>query len=96
MARRPGYTVEEARADAREWIKGTTTHDGTRGWRVACALLDERIAELETAIYKSWSLLGPLSMGVEGAVRREVCTASNILGNVIGKGRSSHGDTERE
>lgn len=43
------YTIDEARADAREWIKGVTVHDGTRGWRVCCALLEGRIAELEDA-----------------------------------------------
>lgn len=47
MAGLPGYTVEEARADAREWIKGATVHDGSRGWRVCCAILDERLDELE-------------------------------------------------
>lgn len=46
------YTIDEARADAREWIKGVTVHDGTRGWRVCCALLEERITELETAARK--------------------------------------------
>lgn len=50
MAGAPGYTVDEARADAREWIKGTTLHGGSRGWRVCCAILDERIAELEAAL----------------------------------------------
>ena len=38
MAGAPGYTVDEARADAREWIKGTTLHGGSRGWRVCCAI----------------------------------------------------------
>ena len=50
MAGRPGYTVEEARADAREWIRSATMHDGSRGWRVCCAILDERIAELEREV----------------------------------------------
>lgn len=44
------YTVDEAREDARQWIRGVTVHDGTRGWRLACALMDARMTEFEAAL----------------------------------------------
>lgn len=51
MAGAPGYTVDEARADAREWASAIgTMYEGKRGWRVCCAILDERIAELEATV----------------------------------------------
>lgn len=62
-------------------------------------LVDElraRIAKLERAMYSAHHLLGSLSMGVEGHLRGRICTASNILGNAIGRQRSSHGNAEEE
>ena len=50
MAGAPGYTVEEAIADAREWSAGETMYEGKRGWRVCCAILVEHIDELERAL----------------------------------------------
>ncbi len=92
MTGRPGYTVEEARADAREWIKGVTAHEGSRGWRVCCAILDERIEELEKmlrGIVQHWDEFGGM-MGVKddyGLGER-----LDAAGRLIGKG-SADADT---
>ena len=56
----------------------------------------ERVVELERAAVNAVHLLAILSMGVEGAIRREVCTAMNILAKPLNKERSSHGDEDRE
>ena len=58
--------------------------------------LDRQLNMLRVAAFKAKDLLATLSMAVEGDVRREVCTAMNILAKPLGKARSSHGDAERE
>lgn len=47
MAGIPGYTVQDAIDDAREWTRGQTFSEGSRGWRVCCSVLADRVEELE-------------------------------------------------
>ena len=56
----------------------------------------KRIEELEAALYKAHGILGGLSMGTDGRLRRRICTVYNIVGKPLGKGRSSHGDEADE
>ena len=58
--------------------------------------LERTVFELQVSAFKAKGLLASLSMGTDGAIRREVCTAMNILAKPLGKARSSHGDAERE
>ena len=53
-----------------------------------------RIAELEAAMLRAHGILGSLSMGTEGALRQRICTVYNIIGEPIGKPRSSHGEEQ--
>jgi len=61
-----------------------------------CKADAERIVELEVALYKAHGILGGLSMGTDGHLRRRICTVYNIVGKPLGKGRSSHGDETDE
>ena len=54
------------------------------------------IAEYRDAMFKAHEILGTLSMGTEGQLRKQICTVYNILGKPLGRGRSSHGDPDQE
>ena len=75
MAGEPGYTVDEARADAREWSKDVPI--GARGWRSCCRILDARIVELEAALRP---LIGPTPPGADSRYWSEkINAAQNAL-----------------
>ena len=66
------------------------------GGKLTAEMAGERIKELEAALYKAHGILGGLSMGAEGQMRKRICTAYNVVGKPLGKGRSSHGDPDDE
>lgn len=74
MAGEPGYTVDEARADAREWAKDVPL--GARGWRACGRILNARIEELEIELAAlAWSARTferDLSTYCDGAERDEM------------------------
>lgn len=51
----------------------------------------ERIVKLESACMEAVSLLHTLSMGTDGILRNQICSASNILDHVMGRRQSTHG-----
>ena len=61
-----------------------------------CSARTCTVCELQAAMLKAWRLLGAMSGGVDGSLRRQICTAYNILGKPLGKERSSHGDAGQE
>ena len=42
--------VDEALANADEWIKGVTLYEGAQGWRVACATLAAEVRSLRLLV----------------------------------------------
>lgn len=59
-------------------------------------ILKARIADLEAAMYKAHGMLGALSMATHGHLRGRICTVYNILGEPLGRGRSTHGSPDNE
>jgi hypothetical protein len=39
-------TADEALDLSDEWIRGMTIHEGTQGWRIACATLAQEVRRL--------------------------------------------------
>ena len=51
-----------------------------------------KITELQYAMMDAILILGGLSMATTGAIRANVCSASNKLNHALGRTQSSHGE----
>lgn len=75
------YTLAAARADARRWGDVVAMNGATRGWRVCCAMLEERVGTLESALrdllpYAETCCPNPINVGEENVIAK----AKRLLG----------------